>query len=139
VKRVMFTIVATLLLTSGAHASVTPDPSRDGSVFVFESDASRSGALGRTIVQDPNLVFTDAGANPRIAVGALDGFSSQTIGGDGTDAARTASFGRAAVGAATAIVASLPEPAAWAMMIVGFGGVGAKLRRKRRDHAFGLA
>jgi hypothetical protein len=26
---------------------------------------------------------------------------------------------------------AIPEPAAWAMMIVGFGGVGALMRRKR--------
>jgi opacity protein-like surface antigen len=37
-------------------------------------------------------------------------------------------------------LAALPEPASWAMMIVGFGGIGATLRRKRvaGPAAFGL-
>ena len=29
--------------------------------------------------------------------------------------------------------AAVPEPATWAMMIIGFGGVGALVRRRRRD------
>ena len=28
--------------------------------------------------------------------------------------------------------AAVPEPAAWALMILGFGGAGAQLRRRRR-------
>jgi hypothetical protein len=28
---------------------------------------------------------------------------------------------------------AMPEPASWAMMIVGFGGIGAMLRRRRRE------
>lgn len=30
-------------------------------------------------------------------------------------------------------IAPVPEPATWAMMIIGFGGVGALMRRRRRD------
>jgi hypothetical protein len=29
--------------------------------------------------------------------------------------------------------AAVPEPTTWAMMIIGFGGVGALMRRRRRD------
>ena len=29
------------------------------------------------------------------------------------------------------IIAEVPEPATWAMMILGFGGVGAMMRRRR--------
>jgi hypothetical protein len=43
---------------------------------------------------------------------------------------------------AAGTLAAVPEPATWAMMILGFGGVGAMLRRSRRScrvrgHAFG--
>jgi hypothetical protein len=31
----------------------------------------------------------------------------------------------------SAITASVPEPASWAMMIIGFGGIGAAMRRRR--------
>jgi hypothetical protein len=33
----------------------------------------------------------------------------------------------------------VPEPALWAMMIMGFGGVGAMMRRGRREHALAAA
>ena len=28
--------------------------------------------------------------------------------------------------------AAVPEPATWAMMLIGFGGIGASLRRRKR-------
>ncbi|HMC96002.1 MAG TPA: PEPxxWA-CTERM sorting domain-containing protein [Polyangia bacterium] len=31
--------------------------------------------------------------------------------------------------------AAVPEPASWALMIIGFGGLGAGLRRTRRNVA----
>ena len=31
------------------------------------------------------------------------------------------------------LTAGVPEPATWALMILGFGGVGALLRRRRRE------
>jgi hypothetical protein len=34
-----------------------------------------------------------------------------------------------------AAVAAVPEPASWAMMLVGFGGLGAILRRRRQAAA----
>jgi len=37
------------------------------------------------------------------------------------------------------IGAAIPEPATWAMMIIGFGGVGAMLRGARRKQALALA
>ena len=40
--------------------------------------------------------------------------------------------GGSAVGEATPPTAGVPEPATWAMMIAGFGLVGASLRRRRR-------
>jgi hypothetical protein len=36
----------------------------------------------------------------------------------------------------TALSGGVPEPAAWMMMILGFGGVGALLRRRRHGAAF---
>ena len=34
-----------------------------------------------------------------------------------------------------AVAGAVPEPATWAMMILGFGGVGATLRRRRQMFA----
>ena len=41
------------------------------------------------------------------------------------------SFAQLGTGAATGAV---PEPATWAMMLIGFGGMGVSLRRRRRTH-----
>jgi uncharacterized RDD family membrane protein YckC len=34
---------------------------------------------------------------------------------------------------ATPIVSAVPEPATWAMFLVGFGAIGVMLRKRRRD------
>lgn len=39
---------------------------------------------------------------------------------------------RAPEGSGTVTLTAVPEPATWAMMLVGFGGLGALLRRRRR-------
>ena len=39
------------------------------------------------------------------------------------------------VGAVSPVAASVPEPAAWALMLLGFGGLGAALRARRRTLA----
>ena len=45
---------------------------------------------------------------------------------------QTASFDLDAVGVANFTSAAVPEPATWAMLITGFGVVGATVRRRRR-------
>jgi hypothetical protein len=61
---------------------------------------------------------------------ALDGFSSRAISNSGLGTVGTASFNNGAVGVAAAVV---PEPTAWALLIVGFGGIGSLLRARRRS------
>jgi hypothetical protein len=36
-------------------------------------------------------------------------------------------------------VGSVPEPSSWAMMLLGFGGIGMVVRRRRKDALFRLA
>lgn len=94
-----------------------------------------------------NLVFTgisfngNAGVTGTFAGNAVAGVSTLPVllngpqhlvvnvaGGDQASWAGTATFSPAAV----------PEPASWALMIVGFGGLGAVLRmNRRRTIAFG--
>jgi hypothetical protein len=56
-------------------------------------------------------------------------FTSFTITGVGTDATASTVFDNVRFGSAA--VAPVPEPATWAMMIVGFGMVGANIRRRQ--------
>ena len=37
------------------------------------------------------------------------------------------------------VVTSVPEPATWAVMVLGFGGMGAAMRNKRRKLAVSAA
>jgi PEP-CTERM motif len=41
--------------------------------------------------------------------------------------------------AATSPGGGVPEPASWAMMLVGFGGLGGVLRAQRRRRSFAAA
>jgi hypothetical protein len=45
----------------------------------------------------------------------------------------------AVVGGTTQLTGGVPEPASWALMIIGFGGVGASLRRRRQTLALAAA
>jgi len=59
---------------------------------------------------------------------AIDGFSAQAVVNNGA-ATGLAAFNSGEVGVPAALV---PEPASWAMLILGFGGVGAMMRARRR-------
>jgi hypothetical protein len=59
-----------------------------------------------------------------IDLSALGGSSDAVKGGGGTDYGQRSSF--------TAQASSVPEPASWAMMIGGFGLMGAAMRRQRK-------
>jgi hypothetical protein len=82
-----------------------PSPITNGSVGVTDSDTIENGALF--------FLFTDATAQP--------GAAWQNFGR--YDMAFTAQFGGQ--------VAAVPEPASWAVLIAGFGVVGAAARRRR--------
>lgn len=69
--------------------------------------------------------------NQTLAPGALNTiFVGGTTGGD---AAFTGTLSFAAV------VAAIPEPSTWAMMILGFGAVGYSMRRRKADVRFAHA
>jgi hypothetical protein len=94
----------------------------------------------------PNLVFRWA-APPAFAVGAhppidfmlsafssyggitFDGFTSITVKNNGPN------IGQPIYVQGSTSVPVVPEPASWALMIVGFGGVGSLLRRRRAERA----
>ncbi len=61
--------------------------------------------------------------NGRAAMALQDGGDSRYVGIDNLSRAAATSGG-------------VPEPAAWALMIVGFGGVGGLLRRRRARRLF---
>ena len=67
---------------------------------------------------------------------AVDGFSSRAIKNTGLGTVGTVAFNNGAVG--VPVSAAVPEPASWALLILGFGGIGG-LARMRRGRALGAA
>lgn len=95
-----------------------------GQIFAQLSEATSGvdidpGAFGKV-----TLVFETGADNPFIGKQL-----SILLGGTGIGAA----FDNASLDAAPLQVSAVPEPATWAMMIAGFGGVGAMLRSRRRQ------
>lgn len=58
----------------------------------------------------------------------VDGFSSRAIKNSGLGTQGTVAFNNGAVG--VPMPGGVPEPSSWALMILGFGGAGAMLRRR---------
>lgn len=90
----------------------------NGSVNVTAAGAGSSLLTGVTLPYNPGAVefsATATGVNPASVVLAFDNGNAALI------ASSRASISSSAV----------PEPATWAMMLVGFAGVGASMRRRR--------
>ena len=84
----------------------------------------------------PSIDFTLA-AYSTFGGRQIDGFSSLTVKNNG-DAMGTPIYEQGAT--AVPVAGVVPEPGAWALMILGFGGAGAMLRRGRKTaSAQGLA
>ncbi len=100
-----------------------------GGVFSLGS-AFDIGLLAAGQVSGPFTIFLD-----RSMTGSFMGeFSFAGLGTNASDPlgldATSRLFLKAQV---TGASGAIPEPATWAMMIVGFGAIGAGLRRRRRD------
>ncbi len=80
---------------------------------------------------------TDQGADPNRLVSITDLLSATSApGGESFSVLQTAGFGQVLRGVA---LAPVPEPGTWALMLVGFGGLGAGLRSSRRRQRGALA
>ena len=115
--------------TAGGGVQVNPmftdNPNLPDLIFTYTGpDLQTSGGPVAT------LSLGSFGATSTLGGMTLDGFSSRAISNSGLGTVGTASFNNGAVGVAAAVV---PEPASWALLIVGFGGIGALLRARRRS------
>jgi hypothetical protein len=67
----------------------------------------------------------------------VDGFSSRAIKNTGLGTVGTVAFNNGAVG--VPVSAAVPEPASWALLILGFGGIGGLARLQRGKRLVGPA
>lgn len=104
---------------------------RDGGVFLWGGDDTSIGAsVSYTSDFDsPELSTFDGSDNFMLALTLNPSSSNLALGSNG----QLASFQASATGTFRTAV---PEPGAWAMMILGFGGVGGLMRRRRERLAF---
>jgi hypothetical protein len=119
--------VASTELSSAGYtlpAGVTDDPTIENLVFTWNGDdfQTSGGPFAATPFEVSALSsFSDI---------QMDGFGAYTVVNNGPAQGTVAlNGGTTAVPAAPDAV--VPEPGAWAMMILGFGGVGALMRRRR--------
>lgn len=103
------------------------DVSTDGQNNIGNLGTSRANALAAGIDQI-NCIGIGAGATCAPVQGGTGSFSLQADSFDDFEAALRLKIVREVTGA-------IPEPSTWAMLILGFGAVGATMRRRQRQTA----
>jgi hypothetical protein len=109
-----------------ANAVYTDNPGLMNLVFTYNGPDFRTTGGGPGVF--PDILIPGLTARSIYGGYTVDGFSSRAIKNSGLGTEGTAAFNNGAVTVPTAI----PEPASWAMMIMGMGGLGAALRQRRR-------
>jgi hypothetical protein len=100
--------------------NITGHVNADGTVTIYGVTSTASDGTG------------DSGADPDELVAITDELSdtlASQVTGESFNVLDTASYGQVFRG--VALVTPVPEPATWAMMLVGFGAIGYGLRRRR--------
>lgn len=95
--------------------------------FTYSSDANGFGHLDGSVISDTETPLTVAALNGRGL------FATQTV----AETSRPFTFNNTNITAS--FQSDVPEPSVWAMMLLGFGGLGATLRRQRRHNALTVA
>ena len=94
--------------------------------------------FGTNLIADLNILSSNLGQTQLSVIGGGDlftGSASNPVFNTGTfNLSGGFTAGPATLTITRAAVAAVPEPAAWAMMLVGFGAMGVSLRRRRRTN-----
>lgn len=127
-------VLATTQLTSplALPPGSTDNPLLPNLVFTYTGPAyNNTGGPAAA----PTL-FTGLSAKSTFGLSGQGAFSALAVKNTGAQA-NTLTLNQGYV--SVPITAGVPEPASWALMILGFGGIGGVLRRKRLSMARGVA
>lgn len=120
------TATTSLNIGSGSSMFVALDATVNGGVFHFTSINYIGMSNGVWNNISANEVFASNGLTLGLSTGGLDyvlyGVNNSTI-----------ARGTITIGPATLHVAAVPEPSTWAMMLLGFAGVGFVAYRRRKQ------
>lgn len=116
------------------NALFTDDPTIADLVFTYHGPDFRTTGGGPGVF--PDIQITGLTALSTFGPGvAVDGFSSRAIKNDG-DRQGTVAFNNGQI--SVPLAGGVPEPASWLLMILGFGGAGAMMRRRRAPGALAV-
>ncbi|UUR07682.1 PEPxxWA-CTERM sorting domain-containing protein [Sphingomonas glaciei] len=101
-----------------------------GTLFMLNVLTPSSSTIGSTTGASETLDFASDGTLWGQNNGTFNVINSSTFASipDGASAGGNFAFGMAI---APSISAAVPEPSTWAMMLIGFGAIGASMRRRR--------
>ncbi len=117
-------ILATTELSSTPVPGVTDDPTIPNLVFTWNG-----GPFHASGGPFPDVDFAGLSAKSTFSNVTLTSFIAHTVTNNGAATGKAATNG----GFVGAPSAAIPEPLSWALMIMGFAGVGAGLRARRRS------
>ncbi len=137
----VFLIGSTLTTASGSNVAVLGGSGRSGIYWLVGSSATlgTTTSFAGNIIAQASVTLNSAAqilCGRAIALAGavtLDGNSvSNSCSGAGALGSGRSDFGSAGFSAGGSdVTAALPEPASWALLLAGFGGIGAVLRRRR--------
>lgn len=133
---------ATLIANIGGPYTFTPDSQSITLYGTGSSGPINSYMWYRGVGADGPLIqlattaapqFTDSTIASGLPVGFVYSYGLRVADGSGTsDLVRTTAT-------VVSVAGAVPEPATWALMLLGFGGIGVAMRRRRRFAALQVA
>jgi|SRR5665213_1074348 len=127
--------------TPYAITGLIPAPSDPGNYFGFDNLVVTTGGVAPYSLDNGGVAFYDAGiTNYYYPSEPNTGFNVYGDGGTSATLSTTGSYDvNTSFNGTYSLTAAVPEPSTWAMMILGFLGVGFMAYRKKSSRSFGLA
>lgn len=132
-RNAIFQLDSNPIPTSFSESALIGDQARFDNVagnFNGAPGTASQISFGTSLIAALNINGTSLGFTQFTGPALFSGPASSPVFATGTFTLNSIVSGRSTLTISEAVVAAVPEPASWAMMIAGFGLVGAAMRRK---------